>query len=103
MAEEYITKELHAKDIERIDDENNRQNNRIDKLESAVQQIGDLVASVKVLATNIDSMQKELAKQGEKIDKIEDKPAQRWDAVVSGIIAGAIGILIGLFSSGVLH
>lgn len=103
MADEYITKELHDKDVERIEDEQNRQNYRIDKLEDAVKQINDLVAAVKVMASNLEAMNRELGRQGDRLDKIEERPTKRWDAVVSGIIAGVVGILIGLLSSGVLH
>jgi len=103
MTDEYITKELHDKDVERIEDEQNRQNYRIDKLEDAVKQINDLVAAVKVMASNLEAMNRELGRQGDRLDKIEERPAKKWDAVVSGIIAGVVGILIGLLSSGVLH
>lgn len=103
MADEFITKELHDKDVERIEDEQNRQNHRIDKLEDAVKQINDLVAAVKVMASNLEAMNRELGRQGDRLDKIEERPTKRWDAVVSGIIAGVVGILIGLLSSGVLH
>ena len=102
MADEYITKELHDKDVERIDDENRRQNHRIDKLEETVKQIGELVTSVKVMAANIETMNKELSKQSEKLEQIEQRPAKHWDSVVSGIIAGVVGILIGLMSAGII-
>jgi hypothetical protein len=102
MADEFITKELHDKDIERIDDENNRQNHRIDKLEGDVKQISELVAAVKVLAANVETMGREISKQGERLEKIEERPVKRWDSVVSGIIAGMVGILIGLLSSGII-
>lgn len=98
----FITKELHDKDIERIDDENNRQNHRIDKLEDDVKQISELVAAVKVLAANVETMGREISKQGVRLEKIEERPVKRWDSVVSGIIAGMVGILIGLLSSGII-
>lgn len=99
----FITKELHDKDIERIDDENNRQNHRIDKLEDDVKQISELVAAVKVLAANVETMGREISKQGLRLEKIEERPVKRWDSVVSGIIAGIVGILIGLLSSGIIR
>lgn len=102
MTEEFITKELHTKDIERIDDENHRQNKRIDKLEDEVKQISELVAAVKVLAANVETMGKEISKQGARLEKIEEKPAQRWDTIVTGMITGIVGILIGLASAGIL-
>ena len=103
MDERYVSETVCAEHMKRVDDENNRQNHRLENLEADVKQISELVSSVRVLAVNIEAMNKELAKQGERLEKIEEKPAKRWDSVVTGIITGIIGILIGLLSSGVLH
>lgn len=103
MDERYVPETVCAEHMKRVDDENNRQNHRLENLEAEVKQISELVSSVRVLAVNIEAMNKELAKQGERLEKIEEKPAKRWDSVVAGIITGIVGILIGLLSSGVLH
>lgn len=103
MDERYVSETVCAEHMKRVDDENNRQNHRLENLEAEVKQISELVSSVRVLAVNIEAMNKELAKQGERLEKIEEKPAKRWDSVVTGIITGIVGILIGLLSSGVLH
>jgi uncharacterized membrane protein HdeD (DUF308 family) len=47
-------------------------------------------------------MTDEIKKQGTRLDAIEEKPAKRWDTVISGIISGVIGILIGLMSAGII-
>lgn len=99
----YVLEDVFHERMKNVDDENNRQNHRIDDLEAEVKQISELVASVKVLAVNIETMSKELSKQGERLEKIEEKPSKRWDSVITGIITGIIGLLIGLISSGLIH
>ena len=99
---EYVTIEVHNEFARRIDDESHRVSKRLDLLEDSVRQITELVASVKVLATQMESMATEQRKMGDRLDELEEKPAKRWDAVVSGIISGVIGILIGLISAGII-
>jgi hypothetical protein len=48
-------------------------------------------------------MNKELAKQGERLQKIEEKPGKHWETVITGIITTAVGLLLGLLTSGALH
>lgn len=104
MAEtEYMAAALCAEHMKRVDDENNRQNHRIDDLEDQVKQIGELVTSVKVLASNIETMNKTLEKQSQRLEKLEERPAKRWDSVVAAIIAGVAGLLFGLVSAGIIH
>lgn len=102
MEERFVTEAVHKEFAEKIEAENNRQNHRIENLENEIKQIGELVTSVKVLAVNMDNMVEEQKKQGDRLKAIEEKPAKRWESVVSGIIAGVVGILIGLLSSGII-
>jgi tetrahydromethanopterin S-methyltransferase subunit G len=99
---EFVTVEVHNEFARRIDDENNRVSHRLSTLEESVRQITELVASVKVLATQMEAMATEQRKMGDRLDAIEEKPAKRWDTVISGIISGVIGILIGLVSAGII-
>lgn len=98
----YVTWDVHNEFTRRIDAENSRQNARISDIEKEVKQISDLVASVKVLAANMETMAKEQAKMGDRLQAIEEKPAKRWDAIVGAIITGVVGILIGLISAGII-
>lgn len=102
MPEVYVTKELHDESIHRIEEENDRQNHRLNDLEATVKEISRLTVSVEKLAVSMSTMADELKRQGERLTAIEEKPAKRWDAVVSGIISGVIGILIGLVSAGII-
>lgn len=99
---EYVTIEVHNEFARRIDDENNRVSHRLSTLEESVRQITELVASVKVLATQMEAMATEQRKMGDRLDELEEKPAKRWDAVISAVISGVVGLLIGLVSAGII-
>lgn len=98
--DEFVTKAVHDEFAKRIDEENTRQNHRISILETGQAQINELVASVKVLAVNMETMSKELSKQGERLAEIEGKPAKRWDTVVACIITGILGFVLNMMLSG---
>ena len=100
---DFVTAGMCAEHMKRIDDENNRQNHRLEKLENAMDNLTDLTVNVGKLATSMDSMSKELTKQGERLEKIEERPVKRWDSIVAALIAGAVGLLFGLISSGIIH
>lgn len=99
---EYLTVAVHEEFAKRVEGENDRQNNRIAELEAAFKEINRLVISVEKMAVSLESMATEQKKQGERLTAIEERPAKRWDTVISGVISGIVGILIGLLSSGIL-
>lgn len=88
--EEYVTKAVHDEFSKRIEEENTRQNHRIANLESAINQLGELVTSVKVLAVNVESIAKEINEQGIRLKEIEGKPAKRWETVVGCVITALV-------------
>lgn len=99
----YVTLEVHNEFARRIDEENTRQNHRIQNLEEGQQQINELIASVKVLAVNMENMAKEQAKQGARLEAIEEKPGKRWETVVACVITGIVGALVSAVVSGLIH
>lgn len=100
--DEFVTKAVHEEFARRIDEENSRQNHRLSNLETGQAQISELVASVKVLAVNMETMSEELKKQGARLADIESKPAKRWDTVVACIMTGIIGFLLNMLLSGII-
>lgn len=100
--DDYISRNEHEEFARRMDSENKQLTARVDALEANVKEIGRLTVSVEKMAVSMESMATEQRKQGERLDKIEDKPAQRWDSLVTAIITGIIGIVIGLISAGVI-
>ena len=89
--EDYVSRVEHTEFSKRIEQENERQNHRIANLESAMNQLSELVASVKVLAVNVENIAEQIKSQGERLKEIEGKPAKRWETVVGCIISGLVG------------
>lgn len=103
MADAYVTLEVHNEFVKRIEAEDNRQNHRIEIIEQKQAQISELVASVKVLAANVENIAKEINTQGERLKEIEGVPRKRWETVVACIITGLLGAAISAVISGIIH
>lgn len=86
---DYITRYEYDERQKRIDDENNRQNHRIDKLETMAEQLADMAASIKVMAASMQGMQAEQKEQGERLKKIEEEPADKWNSLIKTLITVA--------------
>ena len=84
---DYVTRFEYDERQKRIDDENNRQNHRLDELETITDQISEMAASIKAMVVTMQSMQKEQEEQGKRLTDIEKKPADNWDKLVYSIIA----------------
>lgn len=63
---------------------------RIDSVEA-------LTKSVYELASSIKTMQHDITDMSGRIKTIEEKPAKRWDLVVTTAITTIVGIVIGYF------
>lgn len=92
--EETISRKEHEEFAKRIDEENHRQNRRIEALEETVRQISDLTSTVKELAVNMKNMLTEQEKQGERLSKIESKDGEMWRTVVTHILTALVGGVI---------
>lgn len=86
--------------IGRINDENARQNKRLDKLENVVEKINTLAEATTKLAASVESMQKEVEKHGARLEKIEEQPAEQWRAVVKTVITVLVTAAITYLLSG---
>ncbi len=90
-----ITRAEHEEFKKRIEEENHRQNRRIELLEKSVQNINDLAMSVRELATNMKNMSEELRSQGEKLETLEGRDGEMWRKAVGYILTAIIGIVVG--------
>lgn len=93
--EETLTRREHEEFARRIDEENIRQNKRLEILEDTVRQIGGLTTSVEKLATSIESMVKEQEKQGKRLEVLEGRDGEKWRNAVWFILTTIAGIVIG--------
>ena len=90
-----ITRAEHEEFVKRMEDEDRRQNRRIEILEESVQQFTSLTASVEKLALNMENMLKEQEAQGKRLEALEDRDGEKWRAMISYVGTTVIGILIG--------
>lgn len=68
---------------------------RTKELEEKNDTIQELVLSVQKLAVNMQSMLKEQERQGEAITVLQERPAKRWDTIITAIITAVISGIVG--------
>ena len=95
--DDFVTKAVHDEFAKRVDEENNRQNKRIEIIEGKQSQISELVVSVKVLATNVENIAKEINEQSMRLKEIEGKPAKRWEQLIGYVISALVTAAIAYF------
>ena len=96
---EYVGREEHTEFAKRIEDEQHRQNRRIELLEEAVKQNTALTVSVEKLANNMKNMANEQIKQGERLEALEGRDGEMWGTVVKYVLTAALGLVIGLVAT----
>lgn len=102
MEGDYISREEHnefrrSMDAEnkRLEDENKRQNRRLEVLEENVKQVAAISTSVEKLALNMENMLKEQVSQGKRLETLENRDGDMWRKVVGYAITAIIGIVLG--------
>lgn len=90
-----ITRAEHEEFRRRLEEENKRQDKRIELLEESVKRFEALNTSIEKLATNMENMLKEQIRQGGRLDELESRDGQMWRKVISYAITAVIGIIIG--------
>ena len=96
--EEFVRTDVFDARLARVDDENSRQNHRLDTLEKNSGALNDLVVSVRELALSVKQMQEELKRQGQRLEAIEKEPADKWKKftwlIVTAIAGGVVGWIL---------
>lgn len=102
MDDNYISRVEHEEfrrsmdsENKRLEDENKRQNHRIDELESTVKQIAAISTSVEKLATNMENMLKEQVSQGKRLELLEKRDGEMWRKIVGHVVTVILGIVLG--------
>nr|WP_306443525.1 hypothetical protein [Odoribacter splanchnicus] len=90
-----ITRAEHEEFRRRIEEENKRQDKRIEILEENAKRIEGLNSSIEKLALNMENMLKEQLKQGKRLEVLEARDGEMWRKVVSYAITAIVGIVIG--------
>lgn len=98
----YVSWDVHNEFTKRMDDGLNRHEDRISALERGLQEVSKITVNVERLATQIETLTKEIVRQGEKLENIEQKPAKRWDVVVTGLLSAVVGAIGAALMSGLI-
>ena len=96
---EFLTLSEHREFVKRIEDENHRQNKRIEVIEAHVCEITKIATNVEKLAINMEHMVGELKDQGLRIKTLEDRDGEMWRKVVSYGITALISLVLGYIFS----
>ena len=95
--------EIVKSELERIHDEDKRQNHRLDNLEAAVKEQGDLILSIQRLTLSLETLTKTVERQGQDIKQMKEAPLSRIDSARQTAINTIIGIVIGAMAAGLIQ
>lgn len=90
-------------EIERLRDEDRRQNRRLEALEASTETQQKIAISVEKLALNMEQMLKEQEKQGERLDALEKAPGEQWSSMKRTIFNTIVGAGAGAFATGIIY
>lgn len=88
MADVMTTLAQHSAEL----DNHERRLHDLEKGQGAVQQLALDMAKV---SAKLDFLAEKLDKLDGKVEALEQKPAKRWDGLVTALISAAVGIMIG--------
>ncbi len=78
----------YAEKIAHIEESVKSAHKRIDGIDTLTQSVYELASSIK-------AMQRDITDMSGRIKTIEEKPAKRWDLIVSTVITTIVGVVIG--------
>lgn len=90
-----ITRAEHNEFVKRMEEEDRRQNHRLDVLEKSTEAFNKMAANVEKLALNMENMLKELERHGARLDDLEQIPAEKWQTVTKSLITVAVSTIAG--------
>lgn len=102
MDNDFLTRREHEEfekrmvlECQRREDEDHRQNKRLEKLEETISRIEGLTVAIEKMTVSIGTMATELKSQGERLEAIEAKPGKKWETLVSDIIKLIVAAAVG--------
>ena len=99
MSEECVTFKVCDERCKRLEDEDKRQNHRIDLLEDSTREMRAIATSVEKLATTTESMVKEQEQQGQRLEVLEERDGEKWRKAAGYVGTTILGILIALIAA----
>lgn len=102
MDNNVITRSEHEEFSRRLDEEAKRLRARLDIVERTLSDMRTLTISVERLATNMESMLKEMDSQGKRLAKLEGRDGEKWRIIITNFIIAIVMLLVGLMVKGVV-
>ena len=99
MEEQHITRAEHEEFSRRMEDENQRQNRRLQLLEDSAREMGALTTSVERLAVSMEGMVREQEKQGKRLETLEGRDGEKWRKITAYVATAILSILLGFLFS----
>lgn len=91
-----ITREEHDEFRRRIEQEEERQNRRLELCEMSIKEWNSLTTSVHELAVNMGNMLREQEQQGKRLEALEKRDGEKWRQVTGYVITTLIGAILGV-------
>lgn len=95
--EEPVTRPEYEEYKQRIEEEDVRQNRRIELLEEQTKQINNLTVSVEKLAQSVKTMAESQEAYGKRLETLEGRDGEKWRKVVEIVFTAVISGIIGYF------
>lgn len=102
MDGDYVSRHEHEEfrrsmesENKRLEEENDRQNHRLNALEETVKQVAAISTSVEKLALNMENMLKEQVSQGQRLATLENRDGEMWRKAVGYVVTTIISIVVG--------
>ena len=93
-----ISRAEHEEFARRMDDQERRQDKRLELLEGVVREIGALTVSVQKLAQSLELMVKEQEQQGKRLQALESRDGEKWRKlmgyIATALTSGAVTLLL---------
>lgn len=95
--EEPVTRPEYEEYKQRIEEEDIRQNRRIELLEEQTKQINSLTISVEKLAQSVKTMAENQEAYSKRLETLEGRDGEKWRKVVGIVLTAVISGIIGYF------
>lgn len=85
----------HEQRLTEVEARSKSNSHRIDDLEKRQDNLDELVSTVKVLAVREENVETDVKEIKSDVKSLTDKPAKRWEAIVSTIITTVVAAFLG--------
>lgn len=90
-------------ELERIRDEDDRQNKRIALIEEDTKAIRRLTTSIEKLVIQMQDMLAEQEEQSKRIQRLEEEPGDAWRELKKKALDTVVGIVVGALATGLIY